>query len=619
MPLPKHTVQPVKLSQVVVPNGVDNELEFVVNSTVCNVMRQIASISRLANNMFEELTNDLSRLVERTARLQNRLGKLHEDMQMARNGDEDLTAGVQEVELPVFTSKKPTDSQVLNRNTIPPSMQSHYDQAEPAPALQQMDALRDDKKISMKLYSDPSFFFDLWSQEMLQDPKHKRTAKKKRPKVKAKSTVKNTSNHQAVQKPQLVIQQPGVGGFNNSNDNNSSSMHDQNTSLNANLQMMVDRDNAAILYGKPPGQLQFPNNNNNANFGNVPLPPPPPPPPPHPVVAQSMQVEDGVDKRGDYQSGRQVYDGNNQFSVINSHINGSHDPTSNHQVTLPEPPPTLPVQIPTPHTIPPPLPPPAFMNECDLKNAGGFNKNSFANSDNSCRDISSQNGSCALSSSMHSQDTQMRQSQYGNGGDIMESSSLMLNDLPPPPAPIFADKNLYESSHPHNSGDINESEQTGPLPPPAAPVSFPSPQTSLPSPPVQSPQAPVPPPPPPPPPPLPPFMVPQKSTSEVTREHQISVPANKDTATRCAVMPQCPPQDLLSAIRAGFQLRKVGERNPPDPSKSSRANSLSTLGSKPKDVQAIYEAVRRRRECMENSSDEDDDKDANSDSSGWED
>ncbi|VDQ02673.1 unnamed protein product [Trichobilharzia regenti] len=168
MPLPKHTVQPVKLSQVVVPNGVDNELEFVVNSTVCNVMRQIASISRLANNMFEELTNDLSRLVERTARLQNRLGKLHEDMQMA-------------LELPVFTMSCIFFNLfiVLNRNTIPPSMQSHYDQAEPAPALQQMDALRDDKKISMKLYSDPSFFFDLWSQEMLQDPKHKRTAKKK--------------------------------------------------------------------------------------------------------------------------------------------------------------------------------------------------------------------------------------------------------------------------------------------------------------------------------------------------------------------------------------------------------------------------------------------------------
>ncbi|VDP78502.1 unnamed protein product, partial [Schistosoma curassoni] len=200
MPLPKHTVQPVKLSQVIVPNGIDNELEFVVNSTVCNVMRQIASVSRLANTMFEELTTDFSRLVERTVRLQNRLGKLHEDMQMARSGDEDLTAGVQEVEIPVFSSKKPTDSQVLNQNTIPPSMRSQYDQAEAAPALQQMDELRDDKKTSMRLYSDPSFFFDLWSQEMLQDRKHKRAAKKKRPKGKGKATPLKSGSNQGAQK-----------------------------------------------------------------------------------------------------------------------------------------------------------------------------------------------------------------------------------------------------------------------------------------------------------------------------------------------------------------------------------------------------------------------------------
>lgn len=38
-------------------------------------------------------------------------------------------------------------------------------------------------------------------------------------------------------------------------------------------------------------------------------------------------------------------------------------------------------------------------------------------------------------------------------------------------------------------------------------------------------------------------------------------------------------------------------------------------------LQAIYEAVRRRRECMENNSsdEDDDDKDVNSDSSGWDD
>lgn len=179
MPLPKHTVQPVKISQVAVPNGVDNELEFVANATLCNLMRQMSSIGQLATNMFEELTTELSSLAERTMRLQNRLATLQEDVQTMQKGDEDLTANVQPVQLPQFVSKKPADSQILSRNTIPPSMRACYERAAPAPPLQQMDKLRDDKKISMKIYSDPSFFFDLWSHEMLQDHKHRRAAKKK--------------------------------------------------------------------------------------------------------------------------------------------------------------------------------------------------------------------------------------------------------------------------------------------------------------------------------------------------------------------------------------------------------------------------------------------------------
>ncbi|CAH8612311.1 unnamed protein product [Heterobilharzia americana] len=568
MPLPKHTVQPVKLSQVVVPNGVDNELEFVVNSTVCNVMRQIASISRLANNMFEELTTDLSQLVERTVRLQNRLSKLHEDMQVARNGDEDLTAAVQEVELPMFTSKKPTDSQVLNRNTIPPSMRSHYDQAEPAPALQQMDALRDDKKVSMKLYSDPSFFFDLWSQEMLQDHKHKRAAKKKRPKVKGKSAPAKSASNQAVQKPQLIIQQPGVGGH-----NPPTAMFERNGPINTNLHL--DKDTSTV-HGKPI-QSQFPN---SANFGSAALPPPPPPPVVlHPLtqVDSVKDVQHIADQRNNFQSSKPVFDGNNQFSA-NNHMNGNHDPSSAHQMTLPEPP-KLPVQMPM-HVVPPPLPPPAFMNDFELK-AAGVNKSSLQNDDACSRDLRTQNGNSELSASIHTQVNNVNHFQCATA-ESMESS-MVLNDLPPPPAPIFIEKSLMESCS--RTEEFSESEKSAqkavsalspPPPPPAAPYLASSPQTSLPGSPMQ---------PPPPPPPLPPSLVTTQKTGHETSKDQTSLP-NKDSASRC-IVPQCPPQDLLSAIRAGLKLRKVGERNLPDPSKFSRANSLSVLGNTPKDVQAV--------------------------------
>lgn len=180
MPLSKHTVEPVKISQVHVSDGVNNELEFVSNATMCNVMRQISSIGKLATNMFEELTVDLTKITNRTRKLSDRVDKLHENVQMMRAGDEDLTACLQGTVTRVFVSSKPADSQVLSQNMISPSMRSRYEEAEAPPDLYQMDPLRDDQKISMSLYSDPSFFFDLWSREMLHDHKNKRNLKKVR-------------------------------------------------------------------------------------------------------------------------------------------------------------------------------------------------------------------------------------------------------------------------------------------------------------------------------------------------------------------------------------------------------------------------------------------------------
>ncbi|CAH8657852.1 unnamed protein product [Schistosoma rodhaini] len=598
MPLPKHTVQPVKLSQVVVPNGIDNELEFVVNSTVCNVMRQIASVSRLANTMFEELTTDFSRLVERTIRLQNRLGKLHEDMQMARSGDEDLTAGVQEVEIPVFSSKKPTDSQVLNQNTIPPSMRSQYDQAEAAPALQQMDELRDDKKTSMRLYSDPSFFFDLWSQEMLQDRKHKRAAKKKRPKIKGKAAPVKSGSNQGVQKPQLIIQQPGVGGH-----KLPAPLSEQNGSVNASSHM--DR-NASIVNGKPT-QHQFVN---NGDFGNPSLPPPPPPPN---ALHPSTQVDNAKDfrhasnQKSDYCPIKPDLDGVNPFPSVTNNICINHDPSPAHQMTLPDPP-ALHTQMAS-LILPPPLPP-AFLSDRESK-VPDINKNSHPNDEAASRDPSGQDGNGRISPPTQMHDGKEKQFQYINSVGMESSSSALHNLPPPPPAPIFEAKNFNEPCKPnrqHSESDTcNHKSTSSTLPPPVTPFVASSPTSIL----CSSTQ-------PPPPPPPPPFIPTQKVGSE-SPNNQATLPT-KNNIPRCNV-PQCPPADLLSAIRAGCQLRKVGERNLPDQSKFSRANSLSTLVNKPKDVQAIYEAVRRRRECMENNSseDDDDDKDADSNSSGWED
>ncbi|THD23414.1 hypothetical protein D915_005668 [Fasciola hepatica] len=121
MPFPKHTEQTVKVSPVLVPCGVANELELVANAILCNLMRQMISISQLDTNMFEELTTERSSSAgKKTMQLQNRLEPLQQDVQNMQKGDEDLTVNLQPVKLPQFISKKPADSQMLSRNTVPP-------------------------------------------------------------------------------------------------------------------------------------------------------------------------------------------------------------------------------------------------------------------------------------------------------------------------------------------------------------------------------------------------------------------------------------------------------------------------------------------------------------------
>ncbi|KAF8568829.1 Wiskott-Aldrich syndrome protein family member 3 [Paragonimus westermani] len=580
MPLPKHTVQPVRVSQVAIPDHVENELEFVANATLCNLMRQMASISQLATNMFEELTAELSSLAERAMRLQNRLTSLHEDVQAMQKGDEDLTANVPLVQLAPFTSKKPADSRVLSRNTIPPSMRACYDRAEPAPPLQQMDELRDDKRISMKLYSDPDFFFDLWSQKMLQDPKHKGAAKKKRTKPKTKA---NASKH-TQNKPQMVIEQTGVGGH--YVPGLQSSMSTVAETISPSHKAEPNYTGNGPLTGnhliKPP-PVPISNSQQVLDRQDQLPPPPPPPPPPQPVM-----IQPGFDDKSVIQ-----LDGHKRPA---SHLVSS-SPASTHQINgytneygRPQSIPTTPVLM--QHPPPPPVPAGVPMNEGKVNGVAVTNTSYNMPDGNSLDDITFPLPSPTVMRDPHVP-VQQRASASSPG-----TVSLTSHELPPPPAPIFEPSlDIVDMNHvPIPAQFISTASNLLPPPPPPLPSSIP---------------------------PLPPLsqLQPTPSPSDMnTLTSQLGRLTAADAASvqRSAPIPQGPPADLLSAIRAGITLRKVGERQTPVTNKFTRNNSVISLGNKPRDVQAIYEAVRRRRECMENNStDEEEDKDGNSDSSGW--
>ena len=76
MPLIKRHIEPENLSRSPVPQGIKNELEFVTNNTLANVIRQISSLSKYAEDMFGELFQDANRIFRRANHLQERVDKL---------------------------------------------------------------------------------------------------------------------------------------------------------------------------------------------------------------------------------------------------------------------------------------------------------------------------------------------------------------------------------------------------------------------------------------------------------------------------------------------------------------------------------------------------------------
>ena len=76
MPLIKRNVEPVDLCRSRVPPGINNELECVTNTTLANIIRQLSSLSKHAEDMFGEIFQETSMFLQRTSQLQHRVDRL---------------------------------------------------------------------------------------------------------------------------------------------------------------------------------------------------------------------------------------------------------------------------------------------------------------------------------------------------------------------------------------------------------------------------------------------------------------------------------------------------------------------------------------------------------------
>ncbi|XP_042359727.1 wiskott-Aldrich syndrome protein family member 1 isoform X4 [Plectropomus leopardus] len=178
MPLVKRTIEPRHLCHTVLPRNIKNELECVTNISLANVIRQLSSLSKYAEDLFGELFNEAHTFSFRVNSLQERVDRLSISVTQLDPKEEELS--LQDITMrKAFRSSTIQDQQLFDRKSLPVPLQETFQTCEQPPPLNILTPYRDDGKEGLKFYTNPSYFFDLWREKMLQDTEDKRKERRK--------------------------------------------------------------------------------------------------------------------------------------------------------------------------------------------------------------------------------------------------------------------------------------------------------------------------------------------------------------------------------------------------------------------------------------------------------
>lgn len=198
MPLVKRSIEPQFVSRVVVAQGVRNELEFVSNSTLANVIQQLSSLSKHAQDLFNELHRETSCVFYRNCKLNERIDRLKQKIQQLNPVKDSVSLQDMNQRKP-FKSSVTKEQQILTLQSRPQAIAETYAECEPPPPLNKLDAYREDGKDSVKFYTDPGYFLELWCQEMVRDadnqPKKQKHRNKRTRPVKDPRTIRAPKSH----------------------------------------------------------------------------------------------------------------------------------------------------------------------------------------------------------------------------------------------------------------------------------------------------------------------------------------------------------------------------------------------------------------------------------------
>ncbi|KAM4665086.1 actin-binding protein WASF3-like [Discoglossus pictus] len=178
MPLVKRNIEPRHLCRGIVPDVVTSELECVTNSTLAAIIKQLGSLSRHAEDIFGELFNEANSFYMRMNSLQERVDLLVVKVTQLDSTVEEVS--LQDINMrKAFKSSTIQNQQVVSRNSIPNPVMEMYQRCDKPPPLNILTPYRDDKKDGLRFYTDPSYFFNLWKEKMLQATEDKRKEKRR--------------------------------------------------------------------------------------------------------------------------------------------------------------------------------------------------------------------------------------------------------------------------------------------------------------------------------------------------------------------------------------------------------------------------------------------------------
>lgn len=182
MPLVTRNIEPRHLCRQTLPSDT-SELECRTNITLANVIRQLGSLSKYAEDIFGEICTQASAFASRVNSLAERVDRVQVKVTQLDPKEEEVSLqGINTRK--AFRSSTTQDQKLFDRNSLPVPVLETYNSCDAPPPLNNLSPYRDDGKEALKFYTNPSYFFDLWKEKMLQDTKDIMKEKRKHRKEK---------------------------------------------------------------------------------------------------------------------------------------------------------------------------------------------------------------------------------------------------------------------------------------------------------------------------------------------------------------------------------------------------------------------------------------------------